>query len=435
MTESGQELWKRAQQLIPGGNMLLSKRAEMHLAEGWPAYFSRAKGCRIWDLDDHEYIDVGLMGVGTNILGYGHPVVDDAVRRVVDDGNLSTLNCPEEVYLAERLVEMHPWADMVRLARSGGEACSIAVRIGRAATGKSAVAFCGYHGWHDWYLAANLGTDSALDGHLLPGLEPAGVPRGLEGTARPFLYNDLESLAQMLAAGDVGTIFMEVQRGQEPAPGFLAGVRRLADSHGAVLIFDECTSGFRRSLGGLHLAHGVEPDIATFGKTLGNGYAITAVVGRASVMQAAQSTFISSTFWTERIGPTAALAALDVMAAQDAPAVIDRIGLDVMGRWEQLGGAAGIDVVAGGLPALANFTVRGFDPVSVKTFVTQEMLKRGFIAGTSLYASTAHEPDVLDNYCDNLAAVFEMIATCNTDDDLAHRLEHGRAQSGFQRLA
>ncbi len=435
MSESGQALWKRAKHVIPGGNMLLSKRSEMHLPEGWPAYFSRAKGCRVWDLDDNEYIDVGLMGVGTNILGYGHPVVDDEVRRVIDCGNLSTLNCPEEVYLAERLVEMHPWSDMVRLARSGGEACSIAVRIGRAATGKSAVAFCGYHGWHDWYLAANLGADSALDGHLLPGLEPAGVPRGLAGTARPFLYNDLEGLEQVLAAGDVGTIFMEVQRGQEPAPGFLEAVRRLADDHGCVLIFDECTSGFRRSFGGLHLGYGVEPDIATFGKTLGNGYAITAVIGRESVMQAAQSTFISSTFWTERIGPAAALATLDVMAEQQAPAQIDMIGRDVMRRWEELGRDAGIELTTGGLPALANFTVHGFDPLAVKTLVTQEMLKRGFLAGTSLYASTAHEPAVLDDYCSNLRGVFDLIATCENDDDLELRLDHGKAQSGFQRLA
>ena len=435
MSESGQALWKRAKHVIPGGNMLLSKRSEMHLPEGWPAYYSRAKGCQVWDLDDNEYTDVGLMGVGTNILGYGHPVVDDEVRRVIDCGNLSTLNCPEEVYLAERLVEMHPWSDMVRLARSGGEACSIAVRIGRAATGKSAVAFCGYHGWHDWYLAANLGADSALDGHLLPGLEPAGVPRGLAGSARPFLYNDLDALEGVLAAGDVGTIFMEVQRGQEPAPGFLEAVRRLADDHGCVLIFDECTSGFRRSFGGLHLGYGVEPDIATFGKTLGNGYAITAVVGRESVMQAAQSTFISSTFWTERIGPAAALATLEVMAEQQAPAQIDMIGRDVMRRWEDLGRDAGIELTTGGLPALANFTVHGFDAIAVKTLVTQEMLKRGFLAGTSLYASIAHTPAVLDDYCVNLADVFDLIASCENDDDLNRRLDHGKAQSGFQRLA
>ena len=136
--------------------MLLSKRAEMYLPVDWPAYFSRTSGCTVWDLDDHAYLDVGFMGIGTNILGYSHRAVDDAVRGVIDRGNLSTLNAPEEVLLAEALCELHPWADMARFARSGGEICAIAVRIARAASGKDGVAFCGYHGWHDWYLAANL---------------------------------------------------------------------------------------------------------------------------------------------------------------------------------------------------------------------------------------------------------------------------------------
>ncbi|MBZ0305533.1 MAG: aminotransferase class III-fold pyridoxal phosphate-dependent enzyme, partial [Anaerolineae bacterium] len=171
---TGQKLWKRAKQIIPGGNMLLSKRAEMFLPELWPAYFSKAKGCKVWDLDGNEYIDMSIMGIGTNILGYGHQDVDDAVRKTIDAGNMSTLNCPEEVYLAEKLIELHPWADMVRLARSGGEANAIAIRIARAASGKDKVAICGYHGWHDWYLSANLGDDKNLAGHLLPGLEPKG---------------------------------------------------------------------------------------------------------------------------------------------------------------------------------------------------------------------------------------------------------------------
>ena len=160
---NGQKLWKRAKQIIPGGNMLLSKRAEMFLPDQWPAYFSKAKGCKVWDLDGKEYIDMSIMGIGTNILGYGHPEVDDAVRSTIDAGNMSTFNCPEEVYLAEKLIELHPWADMARLARSGGEANAIAIRIARAASGKDKVAICGYHGWHDWYLSANLGDDKSLD--------------------------------------------------------------------------------------------------------------------------------------------------------------------------------------------------------------------------------------------------------------------------------
>ncbi len=303
---TGQKLWNRAKRVIPGGNMLLSKRPEMFLPEQWPAYFSKAKGCRVWDLDGIELIDMSLMGIGTNTLGYGHPEVDEAVSRTVAAGNMSTLNCPEEVYLAERLVELHPWADMARFARSGGEANAIAIRIARAASGKDKVAICGYHGWHDWYLSANLGDDKNLAGHLLPGLEPNGVPRNLRGTVLPFSYNNFSELEALADANDIGVIKMEVIRNHEPKDGFLEKVRALAAARGIVLIFDECTSGFRQTFGGLHKMYGVQPDMAVFGKTLGNGYAITAVIGRREIMEAAQTTFISSTFWTERIGPTAA---------------------------------------------------------------------------------------------------------------------------------
>jgi glutamate-1-semialdehyde 2,1-aminomutase len=415
--------------------MLLSKRAEQHLPVGWPAYFSRSKGCRVWDLDDREYRDVGLMGVGTNILGYGYPAVDDAVRRVVDSGNLSTLNAPEEVEVAEMLVALHPWSDMVRFTRSGGEACAVAVRISRAASGRDGVAFCGYHGWHDWYLAANLAEDAALDGHLLSGLEPSGVPRGLLGTATPFTYGDLESLDAVLSQGEIGVIFMEVQRGSDPAPGFLNGVRALADRHDAVLVFDECTSGFRTRIGGVHLDHAVEPDVAVFGKTLGNGYAINAVVGREAVMQAAQSTFISSTFWTERIGSAAALATLEAMQVEDAPARINAIGLDVRRRWTELARSCGLAIETFGLPAIGGFAVPGLDPVPVKTLGTQELLAHGFLAGTSLYASIAHDEPVLDDYFEQLEPVFLLIAGCESTDDVLRHLPDGPAQSGFRRLA
>ena len=414
--------------------MLLSKRSEMYLPEGWPAYFDRTEGCAVWDLDGKKFLDLGFMGVGTNILGYSHPKVDEAVRKVIDKGNLSTLNAPEEVYLAEALIELHPWADMARFARSGGEACAIAVRIGRAASGRDKVAFCGYHGWHDWYLAANLSDDDSLNGHLVPGLEPNGVPRALKGTSIPFRYNDLEGLIRLVDDNpDIGVIYMEPQRSTPPAPGFLEGVRQLATDRNIVLIFDECTSGFRRSLGGLHLHYGVEPDIATLGKTLGNGYAITAVIGREEGMQAAQTTFISSTFWTERIGPTAALAALEVMREEDAPQRVHEIGSNVQERWQQLAEANNMTITTGGLPALANFSIDGLDPLAVKTYVTQQMLDKGYLAGVNLYASLAHTSQILDDYFDAIAPVFAQLAQMN-DDELKKQLPAGPAQSGFRRL-
>ena len=264
----GQKLWKRATQLIAGGNMLLSKRAEMFLPEHWPAYFERTDGCTIWDLDGNELLDMGLMGIGTNTLGYSHPDVDDAVRDVVTKGNMSTLNCPEEVELAEKLVEINPWSDMVRFARSGGEANAIAIRIARAASGRDGVAVCGYHGWHDWYLSANLGSDENLAGHLLPGLSPNGVPKTLSASSFPFMYNDLTHLKELIDTNDIGVIKMEVYRNVEPQDDFLQKVRDLATEKNIVLVFDECSSGFRETYGGLHQKYNIEPDMAVYGRRL-----------------------------------------------------------------------------------------------------------------------------------------------------------------------
>jgi glutamate-1-semialdehyde 2,1-aminomutase len=431
---AGQKSWKRAKTIIPGGNMLLSKRAEMFLPDKWPAYFSRAKGCRVWDLDGREYTDMSLMGVGTNTLGYGHPEVDDAVREVIDKGNMSTLNCPEEVRLAERLIELHPWAEMARFARSGGEANAVAIRIARAASGRDKVAVCGYHGWHDWYLSANLADDKNLDGHLLPGLEPHGVPRNLKGTVFPFAYNRFDELEKLVSQHDIGVIKMEVSRNKGPEEGFLQKVRDLATKRGIVLVFDECTSGFRQTFGGLHKLYGVEPDMAMFGKALGNGYAITAAIGRRSVMEAAQSTFISSTFWTERIGPAAALKALEVMERERSWERITQTGEKVRDGWRALSKKHGLEIEHFGLPSLAGFSFKSPKHFAYKTLITQEMLKRGLLAANSVYSSLAHTSEVLESYFAALDEVFSMIAGCENGEDIGELLEGPVCHSGFARL-
>ncbi len=414
--------------------MLLSKRSEMFLPEQWPSYFSTAKGCEVWDLDGNKYTDMSIMGIGTNTLGYGDEEVDDAVRSVIDNGNMSTLNCPEEVYLAEKLMEMHPWAEMARFARSGGEANAIAVRIARAASGKSTVAFCGYHGWHDWYLSANLGSNEQLAGHLLPGLEPNGVPQELQGTAIPFSYNRLDELISILDHHDVGVIKMEVSRNFGPDAGFLESVRRLATERGVVLIFDECTSGFRQAFGGLHKIYGVEPDMAMFGKALGNGYAITATIGRREIMEAAQTSFISSTFWTERIGPTAALKTLQVMEREKSWETITLTGKVIQERWKQLAQKNEIPISVSGLPALSSFSFPLPMGLAYKTLITQEMLKKGFLASTSVYVCTKHTKEVLDEYFVVLDEVFGLIRKCEDGLDVNTLLEGPIAHGGFKRL-
>ena len=431
---TGQELWKRAKQIIPGGNMLLSKRAEMFLPDQWPAYFSRAKGCNVWDLDGKGYIDMSIMGIGTNTLGYGQSEVDEAVKSVVLQGNMSTFNCPEEVYLAERLIELHPWAEMVRLARTGGESNAVAIRIARAASGKDKVAICGYHGWHDWYLSANLANDKGLDGHLLPGLEPTGVPRHLQGTVLPFSYNRFDQLEALTEKHEIGTIKMEVSRNTGPQDGFLQKVRDLATRKNIVLIFDECTSGFRETLGGLHKKHGVEPDMAVFGKALGNGYAITAVIGRRAVMEAAQSTFISSTFWTERIGPAAALSTLNVMERLRSWDLITAVGLKIRGRWIDIGRKHDLQIQISGLPSIQSYAFDSTDNLKYKTLVTQEMLKKGFLSTPLVFSCTEHTDDVIDLYANALDECFGLVKECENGRPIDSLLDGPVCHSGFKRL-
>ena len=336
--------------------------------------------------------------------------------------------------MAEKLVELHPWADMARLARSGGEANAVAIRIARAASGKDKVAVCGYHGWHDWYLSANLGADESLAGHLLPGLEPNGVPRNLRGTVFPFGYNRFDELQALVAAHDIGVIKMEVSRNQGPEDNFLHKVRKLASERGIVLIFDECTSGFRQTFGGLHKLYGVEPDMAMFGKALGNGYAITAAIGRREVMEAAQSTFISSTFWTERIGPSAALKTLEVLERTRSWDTITATGLDIRQRWQQLADEYGLGIDHWGLPALTGFTFRSSNALAYKTLVTQEMLARGYLAGNSVYVCTEHTPEVLAGFFDALDSVFRLVRECEDGRDVMGLLKGPVCHAGFKRL-
>ena len=292
---SGSKLWQQAKKIIPGGNQLLSKRAEMFLPDFWPAYYKKAKGCEIWDLDDNHYIDMSIMGIGTCPLGYANDEINIAVGEAIANGSMTSLNCYEEVELADKLIELHPWAGAARFARTGGESCSIAVRIARSHSGKDKVAFCGYHGWHDWYIATNLGDDKNLDEQLLPGLAPSGVPRKLSGSVIPFKEGDIESFEAIVEAekDNLGVVVMEVFRHAMPDLAFIKRIRELCTAHNIVLVFDEISSGFRLNIGGSHLLWDLEPDICVLGKALGNGHPIGAVIGKSDIMQAAQESFIS----------------------------------------------------------------------------------------------------------------------------------------------
>ena len=429
---SGQALYQRALQLVPGGTQLLSKRPELFAPGEWPAYYSRGKGCRVWDLDGRELIDMSTMSVGAAVLGYADDDVDRAVHDAVSRGVATSLNCPEEIELAEALLERHPWFDRVRYARSGGEAMAMAVRIARASTGRDAVLFSGYHGWSDWYLAANLGDAAALDGQLMPGLDPAGVPRGLLGTAIPFSVGDAESLDRALdkAGGSIAALVVEPARAHDAPAEHLAMLRSFADAHNAVLVFDEITSGFRMCSGGIHRRYDVRPDIAVFAKSMANGYAMAVVVGVEAVMEAAQGTFISSTNWTERIGPVAALATLRKYESAGAAEHIIRMGERCKEIWRASAASAGLEITVSGLPSLASFAFVSKHPAAMATRFVSEMLDRGFLAFRQFKPSLAHTDDDLNRYAVATAEVFQVIARLEPPELLRGPVAH----AGFHRL-
>jgi len=432
--ETGKNMWKKAKKLIPGGTQLLSKRSERFLPENWPAFFEKAKGIMVTDLDGNNLTDFSIMGIGSCILGYADDDVNNAVKKVIDDASMCSLNSKEEIELAELLLEIHPWAQQVRYSRTGGEAMAIAVRIARAASKKEKVAFCGYHGWHDWYISCNLDSDKNLDGHLLPGLSPTGIPRGLLNTSIPFEYNDIDQLKEIVKKHEIGTIVLEPYRHQEPKDNFIEKVREIADEIGAVLVFDEVTSGWRNNLGGVHLNSSVTPDIVVYAKAISNGFPMSVILGKASAMDAAQDTFISSTYWTERIGPAAAIATIKKMKETNATAHIDKIGAMIGKGWEDSAKKQGLDITTVGPNSLITFTFEYENKQELLTLFTQEMLKKGFLAGATVYVSYAHKEEDVERYLSAVDEVFAFIKKAIDEGNVDSLLEGPVAYSGFKRL-
>ena len=432
--QKGIDLWKKAKKLIPGGSQLLSKRSEMFLPDQWPSYYKKAKGVEIWDLDNNKFTDMTIMGVGTCTLGYADTDVDNAVIKAISQGSMSTLNCPEEIELSELLIELHPWAEAVRFARTGGEVMTVAVRIARAFTKKDKIAFCGYHGWHDWYLSSNLADNSNLDGHLLPGLNPNGVPRGLLKTTLPFEYNKIEQLEAILKENEIGVIVVEPLRHQKPKNDFLKKVRELTNEIGAVLIFDEITSGWRLTVGGAHLTFNVDPDMMVVAKAMSNGYPMAAVIGKGNIMDAAQTSFISSTYWTERVGPTAALATIRKMQSKNVPAHLKHIGGMISEGWKNLANDHSLNIEILPPKALATFAFNYDNAQEIKTLFTQEMLKKGYLASSSVYVSYSHTKEIVEDYLKAVDEVFKFISQGINKNNICDLLVGPVAHSGFQRL-
>jgi len=433
--KKGPILYKAAKKIIPGGTQLLSKRPELYLPDLWPSYYKEAKGCQIKDLDNNTFYDFATMGIGACSLGYANKYIDQKVLRAIQMGSMSTLNSHEEVEFAEQMLTYHNWAGGIRFAKTGGEACSIAARIARAYTSKEVILFCGYHGWHDWYLSANLKSSENLDQQLLKGLDTKGVPQSLKGTAEPFFFNDIPSLEKQIKRnkGKIAAIYMEPVRSIEPKVDFIEFIRKICEKENILLIIDEVTSGFRENLGGYHMTKNISPDIAVFGKALGNGYPISAILGKKEVMDVAEETFISSTFFTERIGFTAGIETLNQMEKINAQEKLKDFGKKIKEGWGEISEKYKVGIDVSGIDPLAHFDFKNDENKEKMTYFIYSMLYSGFLAGPSTYTTTAYSDKIISKYLEAVGNAFQEISK-NKEGNLQKKYGFKIKHDGFRRL-
>jgi len=432
----GKSMWSRAVKSIPGGNGLLSKRPDRYAPDIWPSYFSSAHGVEVDDLDGNRFIDMAQMGIGSSILGYAHPELTDAVTETIRKGVNCTLNAPEEVMLAERLLELNPFAGSVKFAKTGGEAMSMAIRIARAHTGKDKVLFSGYHGWCDWYLATNIQNKSGLDDHLISGLSTKGVPLGLANTAVPFKYNDVEDLQKVLDENpDAGVICIEGARYEFASPEFLSLISLSAKKRNLIVILDEITSGWRMTDGGVYKLTDFQPDIVVYAKAMGGGYAISAVLGSSEVMDSAQDTFMSSTMWTERVGFSAALKTIEILTRDHVWEHLNKIGDYIGSGWLTLARKHGLKITVTDFKPLITMKFNyGSLNQSLATLFIQEMLPRGYLAAPSVYVSYAHTYQIVDTYLEAVDECFLLLANALEKKNVDEVLKTKVRSDSFNRL-
>ena len=411
-----QALLERAEKSIPLGSQTFSKSRIQFPPGTSPLFLTHGQGARVWDVDGNEYVDL-ICGLLPVVLGYRDPDVDLAVRRQLDSGISFSLATALEAELAERLADIIPCAEMTRFAKNGTDATSAAVRLARAHTGRDHVAVCGYHGWQDWYIA----TTS----------RDKGVPGAVGDLSHAFPYNDLDALDRLLGEhkSEFAAVVMEPMSTTEPEPGYLEGVLDLAHRHGALLVFDEIITGFRFALGGAQELFGVTPDLACFGKAMGNGMPISAITGRADVMAQMEEIFFSSTFGGETLSLAAAIAVIDKMRREPVIETLWRHGARLaegVGDCVSRHGLDGVVSIAGRAPwtfvQFSGHEAAGRD--AIKTFFMGEMIAGGVLVQQShnvCYALTeADIAHVLAVYDRAFAALAERLAAGGLEEQMGN---------------
>ena len=428
----------KAQKYIPGISGLLGKRPDMYLKDGnWPTYYSKAKGANIWDLDNKKYYDFSMFSAGTSVLGYADSEVNKASINAIKSGSISTLNPPEDAELAELLIKDHKWAGGVRFARCGGESMSIAIRLARAFTKKEKILFCGYHGWHDWYLAANHQYKGNLDFQLLPGLKPLGVPKGLRGTVIPFRFNNWTDFDKIIKRNikDAAAIVIEPCREGFPEKKYMLALKKIAKKNNAVLMFDEITSGYRLNTGGAHKILKIDPDMVIYGKTIANGIPMSSIIRKKEIMNFALKTFVSSVFWTEKVGPASALAFIKKHRRLKIGNKLKQVGKRVKKIWAKAAKANNLEIDIFGIDPLASFKIKSNNWPAVLTYFIQEMLKLKILTTDKCYANYKHDDKALKIYEKACFKVFRKISKIiNSDGEILDKLEGPPKEMGFNRL-
>ncbi len=408
----GLALYKKTSKIIPGGVQLLSKRPELFLPDQWPSYYKSAKGCEIISYDNIKLYDFTNCSVGMCPLGYANSTINKSVVRAIKRGNTTTLNTYMEYDCAKLLIKTHSWADMARFTKSGGEAMSVAVRIARSFTKKEKVLFCGYNGWHDWYISANLKNTNKLNEHLLPGISSSGIPKSLGGLTQPFEFNNTKDFKKKFKKHykNLSCVVLEPARAFHCDINFVKSIRKHCTKYNIPLIFDEITLGWHYTLGGYHKALKVNPDIAVFSKGTTNGYPLGAIIGKRKIMKSATDSFISSAYWTENIGYAAAIATINFMKKNNVPNKLRKKGKKIKNIWEKIGKENNLPIMVRGIDSLPTFTFSHSKSDEMITYFTQEMLKEGFLAHGQCYLMISHTDYLINKYKIATSKVFKKIS-------------------------
>ena len=430
------DMYQRAERFFPYGTQLWSRSPRLGPFGEAPIYFDRAKGVHFWDIDGNEFIDTG-MGIGPVILGYCDEDVDRAAKDQIDKGVIGSINNALEVELAAALCAYIPCAEMVKFCKGGGDADAIAVRLARGHTGKDVVLFCGYHGWHDWYISGNLASPSNLDEHLLPGINPKGVPTALAGTAVGFEYNNIDSLRKALEehAGEVACIIMEACRFGQPVEGYLQQVRELADEHKCLLIFDEVVTGLRMVGGSAQKQFGVTPDLSTLGKATANGYPLAAVVGRSEVMETQGDNFISSLYWSETVSLAAGMATLCKLQRENVLEGIETRGRRLIKGLDAAAATHGVKAKCSGYPN--HFVIDfqyGADSRKMDTLFSQEVIAQGVFWAGQVFVAHAHTDEIIDQVLAVADRSFATLARAIETNSVDQVLKAPVKAAGFNRM-